>query len=351
MASNYNRKSASSGSRRGASGRGASGARGGAPRSTGRNGRASQVPRAYQPAPSSARPRQAGRGGASGYRPPSQTRLTSVRVGDLDRAERAVRAQHSYRRYVVRLAVAAVLVALLAGGGVALYWSNLFQIEHVTVSGVEHLTSKEMEQLAAVPAGTTLLRVDAAGIKARLLRDAWVKDASINRIFPDTLELAITERTIAATVMVPTDDAAGVKQWAIASDGMWLMPIPAQDSEAGKKTSPKVYEDAAAVLSITDVPYGTKPEIGAYCTDENVNNALAIVDGMTTGLADQVKVVSATGTETTTLTLDNGVQIAFGTAEDIRDKERVCLKLMEEHEGEISYINVRVVDRPTWRAL
>ena len=69
------------------------------------------------------------------------------------------------------------------------------------------------------------------------------------------------------------------------------MPIPDQNSEAGKRTSPKVYEDAAKVLHITDVPYGTRPEVGAYCSDANVNNALAIVDGMTTELAGQVKKV------------------------------------------------------------
>ena len=172
----------------------------------------------------------------------------------------------------------------------------------------------------------------------------------MKRVFPNTLELAVTERTIAAVVAVPTEDAKSVKRWAIASDHMWLMPIPDQDSEAGKRTSPKVYEDAAAVLSITDVPYGTKAEIGTYCSDDNVSNALDIVSGMTTELAGRVTKVSATDAEGTTLTLDDNVEIAFGKAENIRDKERVVLKIMEENPT-VVYINVRVVDRPTWRAL
>ena len=93
------------------------------------------------------------------------------------------------------------------------------------------------------------------------------------------------------------------------------------------------------------------PEIGEVCTDSNVNNALAIVSGMTTELADSVVRVSATDAESTILTLDNGVEIAFGAAEDIREKERVCLALLEEHEGNIAYINVRTVSSPTWRSL
>ena len=102
---------------------------------------------------------------------------------------------------------------------------------------------------------------------------------------------------------------------------------------------------------ITGVPFGLTPEVGTYCTDGNVNNALEILDGLTGELADQVKAVSATDAQSTLLTLENGIQIAFGTAEDIRDKERICLEIMAKNEGKVAYINVRVPDRPTWRAV
>ena len=82
-----------------------------------------------------------------------------------------------------------------------------------------------------------------------------------------------------------------------------------------------------------------------------MENALSIIDGMTTELSDQIKSVAAASSNSTTLTLDNGVEIAFGEAKDIRDKERVCLELLKQHEGKISYINVRVVNKPVWRSL
>ena len=66
-------------------------------------------------------------------------------------------------------------------------------------------------------------------------------------------------------------------------------------------------------------------------------------------LEDQVKQVSATSTENTTLTLDSNVEIAFGAASDVRDKERVIKQILADHPGEVSYINVRVVKSPTWR--
>lgn len=344
MASNYSRKSASSGSRRqsartrGASGRGAA-----RPASAARpQPRSASQAGAYRAIPGGQLPnRRAGQA----PRP-----LTSVRVGDLDRADRAARAQRTRRRRLVRIGIAAACAVALVTGGVALYYSDAFAIERVSVQGVEHLTATEMEQLAGVPAGTTLLRVDAGAIRSRLLMDAWVQDVSVNRAFPDTLEIVVTERAIAAVVDVSTENASATQEWAIASDGMWLMPIPAQDSEAGRNTSPKVYEDAASVLHIADVPYGVEPKVGSYCGDANVNNALAIVDGMTTDLAGRVTTVKATETESTTLVLDNGVEIVFGAAKDIRDKERVCLEIMEQH-PDVVYINVRVVESPTWRAL
>ena len=75
-----------------------------------------------------------------------------------------------------------------------------------------------------------------------------------------------------------------------------------------------------------------------FVRDANISNALSIIDGMTTDLAGQVKQVSASSSESTTLILDNGVEIAFGDSSDIRDKERVCLQLMQEyHESNFLY--------------
>lgn len=245
-----------------------------------------------------------------------------------------------------------VIVAVLLGGTYAvLFFTPVFTIQKVEVTGADHLTSEEMAALAAVPQGATLLNVDAAGIQNSVVRDAWVQSVRVERHFPDTLELVVTERKIAAVVDVAADNAKITQHWAIASDGMWLMEIPDQDSELGQSISPQIYEDAANVLHIKDVPFGLTPEVGTYCTDGNVNNALAILDGLSTELASRIKTVSATDAQSTLLTLDDGVQIAFGTADDIRDKERICLQIMEEHPNKVAYINVRVVDRPTWRAV
>ncbi len=278
--------------------------------------------------------------------------LRSVSVSEVRNASRyRQRAAKSHRLMGVLIAVV-VVVAVLGIGSFALSSTGAFEVEKVTVSGADHISSEDLTQLAAVPEGTTLLNVDANGITSRLTSNAWVKSASVDRVFPDTLNLSITERDISAVVSVTVDESNTVERWALSSDGMWLCKIPDdRESPEGKALPSQVYEDADNALEITDIPYGSKPEAGSYCNNANVENALGVIDGMTTELASQVKSVAAASSESTTLTLQNGIEIAFGSSKDIRDKERVCLQLMAEHEGKISYINVRVVNKPVWRSL
>lgn len=280
----------------------------------------------------------------------SEQPLRSVSVSDVHNAAR-YRSKRAARRLPIVVIVGVVLVAVLGIAGVVLANSGVFTVRQVTVSGVSHITAEEMTELAAVPEGTTLLNVDANGITSRLTSNPWVQSASVDRVFPDTLNLNVTERTISAVVSVTVDESNTVERWALASDGMWLTELPDQNSAEGQALPASVYEDAANALEITDIPYGSSPEAGKYCNNANVENALSIIDGMTTELADQIKSVSAASSNSTTLTLDNGVEIAFGDSQDIRDKERVCLELLQEHEGKISYINVRVVNKPVWRSL
>ena len=277
--------------------------------------------------------------------------LVSTSIGELRRKERSERLRKSSRRYAIRLVVViGVIVALLAAWAVV-YNSPAFSIKNVQVNGVEHLTSDEMAQLASVPADTTLLRVDVDAIATRVKQSSWIESVKVNRVFPDTLEINVTERKVLAIAEMPNDTGTATKSWAVAEDRIWLMPIPDASSEAAQTTSEKIYEDAESAVHIVDLPYGTHAEIGQECADEVVSNALDILQEMTTELSGQVIKISAASIAETSLFLESGVEIAFGSAEDIRDKERTILKIMEDNPDGIAYINVRMVENPTWRSL
>lgn len=251
------------------------------------------------------------------------------------------------------LIIVAVILGLLIVGAIAFFvlsHTQAFRVENVSFEGAEHLTDKEMDALVSIPDGTTLLNVDADAIKASLERVSWVKSVDVNKIYPSTLEIVVHERRMAAVVEIPMGATQTIQNWAIADDGVWLMAIPNQDSEVGQQIDPAIYEDVDNVPHITGVQYGLVPELGTECRDENVNNALSILTGMTTELADQVKTISAADSESTQLTLKNNIEIAFGKAENIREKERICLEIMEQNPS-VVYINVRVPDRPTFRKI
>ena len=278
-------------------------------------------------------------------------RIVSEEVGALRRKERLERAKKKARKRIVLIVAALVLVIGLIAGGLFLFNSNVFEVRHIVFSGADHLSDQEMNQLVNVEDHANLLRIDTTTISARLKQNSWVDEVVVNKAFPDTLEVVVKEKEIAAVVEIPTGASLVNKQWFISTDHMWLMPIPAKDSDAARSISPRIYEDADSIIKISDVPFGTKAEIGKECSDPIVNNALSILTGMTTELSKRIEKISASGIAETVLFLDNGCEIAFGKAEDIRDKERLVLKILEENPDNVSYINVRIPSSPTWRAL
>lgn len=279
------------------------------------------------------------------------TRQPHNRRQSTDLEDRQRRVERQYRSHVFKLICALAFVVLLIGGGLGVYFSNLFSIQQVQVEGVAHLTDAEMTELAAVPSDTTLLRVDTAEIERNVARDSWVASVKVTRSFPSTLVITVKEREVAAVVQIYDDTGAPSSLWALASDGIWLCPIPEEGTPEAETVSPQLLEDRQTALLITDVPYGTVPEVGAVCEDPSVLNALGVVNGLTTQLRDQVRSVSATAEDNATITLQSGVEIAFGDDEDVRNKERVCLEIMEQYPDSVSYINVRVVSSPTWRSV
>lgn len=252
-----------------------------------------------------------------------------------------------------------ILLATGIGGYIYLYFTDAFKIQNIEINGVHHLTDDEMEKLADVPKDTTLLKVDTDTIKKRLKRDAWIHDVTIEKKFPNTLTINVTERSITAIVEVPTSASevntakknqnSVVRNWAISADHVWLMPVPDKNSEAAKNINQQIYHDVEGVMHIVDVSPSVQPEIGATCTDDIVNCAIDVVASMTTELKNQVAFVKAADSSSTNLILKNGVEISIGNSEEIRDKERVCLELLKKYDGKISYINVRNPSSPTWR--
>ena len=255
------------------------------------------------------------------------------RIGDIRAREREQRIRSHYRKFVMRIVIAVAAILLVIFGSIFVYRSDLFHVNNVQINGVSHLTSQEITEIAAVPADSTLLRLDAAGIKQRLEDNAWVQSATIHRSLPDTIVIDVTERTPGAVVRINDKQT-----WVISTDCSWL--------------SAATEDDWNNDMRIIDVSNSiAQPVSGSECTDGGIKNALAILDGISDDLKSQIQSISAESSIKTSLNLKNGITVAFGDSSNIQLKEAAINELLSQYAGKISYINVRVPSSPTYRTL
>ncbi len=286
----------------------------------------------------------------------SSSRLRSKTIAQVDkerrRSKRVDTAERAKKASRVPLIVIGSIVCVIIITVVALFLmsrTDALEIESVDIKGADHLTQQELNALASIPQGATLLNVDSDSIIKSLMRDSWVESVDVNRVFPSTLEIIIHEREVGAVVEVPSGNTQTIQNWLLSKDAVWLMALPNRESEVGSQISERIYEDAEAALHITNITYGVRPEMGSACTDEPVLNAISILTGLTTELADRIKTVKAEDVEATSLILDSNVEIAVGSANNIREKELICLDILDDN-PKVVYIKVSVPDRPTWKS-
>jgi cell division septal protein FtsQ len=122
---------------------------------------------------------------------PSDKRFKRARV-------RAPRRQRNWRRWVVPvLRTVAVLAATayVTDRAIALVTrAPALRIRHVAVQGTKHLAPNEVTARLKGLIGQNILRADLEVWRERLLQDPWIRQATLRRSLPRTVEVAVVER-------------------------------------------------------------------------------------------------------------------------------------------------------------
>ena len=257
-----------------------------------------------------------------------RSRSTISRDKRLER-ERRVRARQWQALLRVALLVGAVVGALALGTW--FYRSPVFAIDSVDVMGAKRLTPERVREIAAVPEDATLIRLPAKEIDRRLRAEPWIAEVELHRRWPHTLLIEVVERTPAAVL-----DVGGSTLWLVDQQGYVLGERPADD------TSP--------LPVIRDVPE-LAPKPGERLSSDVLANALRVLEGLSGQLRGQVRAISASSVDKTALYTHEDVEIFVGSSEDLARKDLVIRSILEEQRGKVVYINVRTVERPTWRGL
>ncbi|NIL56772.1 FtsQ-type POTRA domain-containing protein [Salinispora arenicola] len=227
------------------------------------------------------------------------------------------RARQRRMRAVLPWAVMAGVLALAGLVTWGLVGTGLFGVREVRVEGAELVTSVEVRDVAGVPDGTPLARVDLAATAGRIGTLPAVERVDVTRDWPDALVVRVTERT--GVAVVPQEgqfvmvDAAGVAF-------RWLSAPP----------------DGLPVIRVAS-PGPEDPETRA---------ALVVLAALTPQLRAELVDVTVEGLARITLQLHGARRVVWGDATRGADKARVATALLGR---EAATIDVSAPDVVTLR--
>ncbi len=98
------------------------------------------------------------------------------------------------------IAGSALIFTALFVGYNAITRARFFRLEHIEISETGKVSRQAILEATGITPGDDLLRMDIRQIGEQLLRNPWVETVRINRYFPDSLSIAVTERKPLALV-------------------------------------------------------------------------------------------------------------------------------------------------------
>lgn len=222
----------------------------------------------------------------------TQTRPPSVAAGRSRKRPKG--------RRVWPLVLVGVLVLALVGGLVWLVgFSSVLAAQRVDVSGLKTLTRAEVTAKAAVPLGVPLARQDLSGVAARIATFPQAENVVVERSWPDTVSITVTERT---------------PVFAVRYANLYVL----------------VDKHGIPYLTVSKRP-ADLPLAAASQDDRASLTEIAVVSReLTKKLRDQVVTIRADSPYALVLVLDSGVEISWGTSDQSALKSQVALALLKQ---------------------
>ncbi|WP_346764649.1 FtsQ-type POTRA domain-containing protein [Rhodococcus sp. HNM0569] len=157
------------------------------------------------------------------------------------------------RRLPRRAAIAlAVVVIVVVGGGLAAWFTPLLGVRSVEVAGLRSLSEAEVRDRADVPDGLPLPRVDTGAAAARVATAPSVASARVQRVYPWTVRVTVTERE--PLVFVESPDGSHL----LDGEGVDFATVPAPPALPKLVTAQPGYGDPATTTALA--VYGSLPQ-------------------------------------------------------------------------------------------
>ena len=234
--------------------------------------------------------------------------------GEFKKALQAKRRRQRRTRWIVL--GSGLLVLLLAGIATWLVWfSSVLAATEVKVNGLSLLTEQQVTDAAAVELGGPLAAQDVDAIRGRVAALAPVAEVRVERHFPHTIEITVTERTLAYVWM--DEDVA---RW-VDSNGIVF-------HEGGETTQEIVRANIAA------------PD------QRLLKDVATVVSAVAPVLGDRITLLQASAVDRIEIQLSDGDTVVWGSAEQSHVKAQVLSVLLSQ---DASVYDVSAPHAPTTR--
>jgi cell division protein FtsQ len=238
-------------------------------------------------------------------------------------AERRAVVRDERRRARLRRTRWVLGLLLLVGLLVVVERSPLVGLDRIEVTGTERLDPDEVRTAAALPLGTSTVRLRSGEVAARVETLPLVRRAHVQRLDPLSVRIEVEER-------VPTLVASGRGvQRLVDRDGVVI-------SDGGL--------DGLPVVTLRQAP----PEVGGDVDDlPALGNAYRAWSGLSGDLRVLVARYDARGPDDLWLELTSGTVVRFGRAERIDEKVRALGAILGDlGDQPVALIDVRAPSAP-----
>lgn len=208
------------------------------------------------------------------------------------------------RRGLAAVLGVGLLMLLLAGGLWVVGFSSVLQTRAVSVTGVDVLTTAEVRQAAAVPLGRPLVRQDLDRVARAVAELRPVRSVRVERQWPHTVVIRVTERTPAIAVRQP--------------DGLLLLD-----------------RTGVGYQTVAELPDGVLRARVDPTYVRLVVDVAQVAAELPARFRSDVEVIEARSPAAIVVALDSGVRVRWGSKSDSELKAEIATALLKRDPQEI----------------
>lgn len=245
------------------------------------------------------------------------------------RRKREQKLREVRRRQSAAIFVVALVLLAVGAGGYLLYNAPFWEIGAVEIAGHQHFTAEQIVSLAAIPKGTSLLKLNKGEVAARLTKSPWIAEARLYRRLPGRLLIDIVERRPFV---------------ALKHDGRNY--VLDTHSFVIDRAQPGQRLPVLVDLKLSE-PVGVGRSLGS----KSLREAVASTKSLDPDIRRHLTWISAPAADKLAFYTEDDLQIVYGRSVDAAKKNYILKKILSTAKGKIIYINVTTPTSPIVRKL